>query len=136
MGGGVPRRGSYRFVSALSADLVLDARGGVASGADVQLYSPNGTAAQSWYAADASPEVAPCADEIPDGWYRLSPASSASGLVVDIAGGSRSNGGRAQLYAANGTAAQLFSFIYEDGYYRIVSARSGKSLDVAKGDVC
>ena len=127
--------GSYRFVSALSADLVLDARGGVASGADVQLYSPNGTAAQSWYAADASPEVAPCADEIPDGWYRLSPASSASGRVVDIAGGSRSNGGRAQLYAANGTAAQLFSFIYEDGYYRIVSARSGKSLDVAKGDV-
>lgn len=127
--------GSFRFVSALSADLVLDARGGVSPGAAAQLWSANGTAAQSWLAVSASPEVAPCADEIPDGWYRLSASCSTSGRVVDVAGASRSNGARVQLYSANGTAAQLFSFTYEDGYYRIVSARSGKSLDVAGGDV-
>lgn len=127
--------GSYKFVSALKKDLVLDASGGVYSGASAQLYSQNGTAAQSWHAYTGGVAVAPCEDSIPDGYYRLSPSCSASGRVIDVAGGSRANGADVQLYSANGSAAQLFYLQYSDGYYHIVNVRSGKSLDVANGDI-
>lgn len=129
--------GSFDLVSALSSSLALDVRGGVvADGTAVQLYASNGTAAQRWSFVSADPAGVPsCGEVLPKGWFRLSPASSASGRVLDVADGSRSNGANVQLYSANGTAAQLFSFEYVDGYYRIVNAGSGKVLDVRRGDV-
>ena len=129
--------GSYDLVSALSPFRAVDVRGGsAASGVPVQLWDSNGTVAQQWSFVSADPAGAPtCSDVLSKGWFRLSPASSASGRVLDVADGSRSNGANVQLYSADGTAAQLFSFEYVDGYYRILNAGSGKVLDVRGGDV-
>ena len=128
--------GSYDLISALSPFRAVDVRGGsAASGVPVQLWDSNGTVAQRWSFVSAAPAVPACSDVLPDGWFRLSPASSALGRVLDVADGSRSNGANVRLYSANGTAAQLFSFEYVDGYYRIVNAGSGKVLDVRRGDV-
>lgn len=52
--------------------------------------------------------------------------------MVEIGGGSKSNGAGANIYAANDTAAQRWRILgVGDGYYRIVNVNSGKVLDVA-----
>ena len=57
-----------------------------------------------------------------------------SSKVLDISGGSLVNGGNLQIYQANGTAAQVFSFEQlSDGCFRIISTRCGKVLDVSGG---
>ena len=128
--------GSFRLQSAVLPDLVLDVAGGSSSnGANVQTYASNGTAAQNVRFVSAVPDVAPSDDLGLDGWFTISVASDSS-RVFDISGGSSSNGANVQTYAANGTFAQVFKFVYENGYYRIVNAQSGKALDVDGGNVC
>ncbi len=127
---------SFRLQSAVLPDLVLDVAGGSSSnGANVQTYASNGTAAQRVRFISAVPDVAPSDDLGLDGWFTISLASDSS-RVFDISGGSSSNGANVQTYAANGTFAQVFNFVYENGYYRIVNAQSGKALDVDGGNVC
>ncbi len=82
-----------------------------------------------------APSVAKCEDILPKGYFTLNPACSSSGKVIDIAGGSSSNGANAQINDCNGTLAQLFSFEYHDGYYLIRNAKSQKALDVAGGEL-
>ena len=128
--------GAFVLHSALYPDLVFDVSGGSgSSGANVQTYWSNGTAAQSVLFIPLNPQVDPCDDFKLDGWFTVSPAHDAS-KVFDIASGSDSNGANVQLYGANGTFAQDFSFEYHDGYYLIVSAQSGKALDVDDGNLC
>ena len=67
--------------------------------------------------------------------FTLSPACSSTGKVIDVAGGSSSNGANVQLYNSNGTFAQLFSFEYFDGYYIIRNTKSQKALDVDGGNL-
>ena len=118
--------GSFRLQSAVLPDLVLDVAGGSSSnGANIQTYVSNGTVAQNVRFVSAVPEVAPSDDFGLDGWFTISLASDSS-RVFDISGGSSSNGANVQTYAANGTFAQVFKFVYEHGYYRIVNAQSGK----------
>ena len=131
----VPDGGGFRLVSALDPRIVLDvASASSADGANVQVYTGNGSAAQRFSFVSASPDVAPCEDVLPDGWFTLSPASSPDS-VADIASASSADGADARLYVPNGTLAQLFEFRYADGYYLVVNASSGKALDVADGDV-
>ena len=131
----VPDGGGFRLVSALDPRIVLDvASASSADGANVQVYTGNGSAAQRFSFVSASPDVAPCEDVLPDGWFTLSPASSPDS-VADIASASPADGADARLYVPNGTLAQLFEFRYADGYYLVVNASSGKALDVADGDV-
>ena len=131
----VPDGGGLRLVSALDPRIVLDvASASSADGANVQVYTGNGSAAQRFSFVSASPDVAPCEDVLPDGWFTLSPASSPDS-VADIASASSADGADARLYVPNGTLAQLFEFRYADGYYLVVNASSGKALDVADGDV-
>ena len=131
----VPDGGGFRLVSALDPRIVLDvASASSADGANVQVYTGNGSAAQRFSFVSASPDVAPCEDVLPDGWFTLSPASSPDS-VADIASASSADGADARLYGPNGTLAQLFEFRYVDGYYLVVNASSGKALDVADGDV-
>ena len=131
----VPDGGGFRLVSALDSRIVLDvASASSADGANVQVYTGNGSAAQRFSFVSASPDVAPCEDVLPDGWFTLSPASSPDS-VADIASASSADGADARLYGPNGTLAQLFEFRYVDGYYLVVNASSGKALDVADGDV-
>lgn len=128
--------GLFRLQSALMPDVVLDVAGGSSSnGANIQTYASNGTAAQNIRFVSTAPDVAPCDDLGLDGWFTISPATDSS-RVVDIAGGSSSNGANVQTYVANGTFAQDFRFVYEGGYYQIVSAQSGKALDVDGGNLC
>lgn len=125
------------IVSALAPNIALDLRGGsIASTTPVQIWDSNHSAAQTFTFIDASP-AAPAAVEdgtLPQGWFSLKPqCAPASG--VDIYNASRSNNANAQLWSANGTFAQLFTFKYCNGYYLIVNAGSGKALDVETADV-
>ena len=125
------------IVSALAPNIALDLRGGsIASTTPVQIWDSNHSAAQTFTFIDASP-AAPAAVEdgtLPQGWFSLKPqCAPASG--VDIYNASRNNNANAQLWSANGTFAQLFTFKYCNGYYLIVNAASGKALDVETADV-
>lgn len=125
------------IVSALAPNIALDLRGGsIASTTPVQIWDSNHSAAQTFTFIDASP-AAPAAVEdgtLPQGWFSLKPqCAPASG--VDICNASRNNNANAQLWSANGTFAQLFTFKYCNGYYLIVNAGSGKALDVEMADV-
>ena len=65
-----------------------------------------------------------------DGLYTLRSAANQD-LTVDIANASADNGGNAWLYTYNGTPAQRFKVEYVgNGYYKIVSAHSGKVLEI------
>ncbi|WP_301871717.1 RICIN domain-containing protein, partial [Collinsella tanakaei] len=125
------------IVSALAPNIALDLRGGsIASTTPVQIWDSNHSAAQPFTFIDASP-AAPAAVEdgtLPQGWFSLKPqCAPTSG--VDIYNASRNNNANAQLWSANGTFAQLFTFKYCNGYYLIVNAASGKALDVEMADV-
>lgn len=67
--------------------------------------------------------------------FTLSPACSSAGNVIDVAGDLNFNGANVQLYNSNGTLAQLFSFVYYDGYYVIRNVKSQNALDVDGGNL-
>ncbi|WP_270243029.1 RICIN domain-containing protein [Collinsella tanakaei] len=125
------------IVSALAPNIALDLRGGsIASTTPVQIWDSNHSAAQTFTFIDASPAAPAVVEDgtLPQGWFSLKPqCAPASG--VDIYNASRNNNANAQLWSANGTFAQLFTFKYCNGYYLIVNAASGKALDVEMADV-
>ena len=126
--------GSYLIESALRPGFYLGSRGGKASnGVNVELGSNEDNS--RFALLSTAPSVAKCEDILPKGYFTLSPACSSSGKVIDIAGGSSSNGANAQINDCNGTLAQLFSFEYHAGYYLIRNAKSQKALDVAGGEL-
>lgn len=126
--------GSYLIESALRPGFYLGSRGGKASnGVNVELGSNEDNS--RFALLSTAPSVVKCEDILPKGYFTLSPACSSSGKVIDIAGGSSSNGANAQINDCNGTLAQLFSFEYHDGYYLIRNAKSQKALDVAGGEL-
>lgn len=68
-------------------------------------------------------------DSIAPGTYVIVAASS--GCVLDVAGGSTSDGGNIQLYRNNKTPAQRFAISLDDeGCYEIANVKSGKLLSV------
>ncbi|MFC3381017.1 ThuA domain-containing protein [Couchioplanes azureus] len=88
----------------------LDVAGaGTADGTKVQLYTCNGTAAQTW-------TVTPGA------------TVKALGKCLDVAGGGTANGTRTQLWTCNGTGAQTWA-AQPDGTIR--NPQSGRCLDVS-----
>jgi glucose/arabinose dehydrogenase len=89
----------------------LDVAGGAtADGTKIQLYTCNGTAAQTWTVT-------------PNGTVK------ALGKCLDVAGGATANGTRAQLWTCNGTAAQNWTG-NADGSLR--NPQSGRCLDVSQ----
>lgn len=69
---------------------------------------------------------------LPDGCYEL--CDTASGLMLDVEGGSASSGANVQLYEGNGTPAQAWSVSeVGDGFYTLANVRSNMMLDVALG---
>lgn len=69
-----------------------------------------------------------------DAWGVIFSRASQS-KVIDILNGSRDSGVQVRPFASNGAVAQLFTFKYLDGYYRVISARSGRALSVEVDDV-
>ena len=69
---------------------------------------------------------------LPDGCYEF--YDTASGLMLDVEGGSYSAGANVRLYEDNGTLAQAWNvFEVGDGFYTLTNARSNMVLDVAGG---
>ena len=67
---------------------------------------------------------------ITDGYYEIHSAAS-SKRVLDVKGGSWSNGANVQVYKVNDTAAQAWWLGYVgDGYYQILNDGSAKALEV------
>ena len=98
---------------------------------NIWMYSYNGTAAQIW-TFDSSRVDMP-EQPIEDGTYVFRSALKTSS-VMDVSGGSIADKGNIQLYSSNNTSAQRFEVSYiGNGYYNIVSEKSGKLLDVAGG---
>ena len=93
------------------ANKCLDVAGaGTADGTKIQLYTCNGTGAQTWTVTPNS-------------------TIKALGKCLDVAGGGTANGTKAQLYTCNGTAAQNWA-ANADGSLR--NPQSGRCLDVSE----
>ena len=118
--------GSYYIQSKLGTVLDLS-RSSATSGTNVQTAYMGTGNTQKWKFTVSSYRP------VKDGLYTLRSAANQD-LTVDIANASADNGGNAWLYTYNGTPAQRFKVEYVgNGYYKIVSAHSGKVLDVANG---
>lgn len=135
----------FRIVSALNGQKAADVPGGsIASGAGLQLYSANGTAAQSFYFVDPTAvrsELDKLASDnrevVKDGDYAIAAGPDLSRMVLDVTGGSASNGANVQIYQSNTTAAQRWRVSHDDdGYLTITNVKSGKVLDVSAGSTC
>lgn len=144
------------------------AGGSTGDGANVQLYASNGSTAQKWkvskvadrdntyvfeslvsgrvLTADADGNVVVRSLTGSDYQYwsvgvnagAVTFENVATGLVLDISGGSSSNGANLQVYAANGSKAQSFKLascsLVDSGVY-VIGAASNRSkvLDVSSG---
>ena len=127
---------SFVVRSAVDPRFVMDVTGASsANGSKVELYSYNGNANQRFgLVSTDTPSVSKSDDYGLDGWYEVSPSSNNS-LRMDIAGSSTEEGAQALLYGATSGFNQLFKFEYENGYYKIVSANSGKVIEFKNGSV-
>ena len=130
--------GSYTIASALGSKLVLDVSGaGKSNGTNVQVWTSNGTRAQQWTFFDVTQmyanlkaKAAAGAKTLAGNTYYI--ASALNGKkVLDISGGSKANGGNAQLYRSNGTAAQRWTVSFDKDGYATIRNGSGKVLDVS-----
>ncbi|MEU8263023.1 glycosyl hydrolase family 18 protein [Micromonospora sp. NPDC048999] len=89
MGGTSPPSGRTGPITGIAGKCVDVAAAGTANGTAIQLYTCNGTAAQSWTVAS-------------DGTLR------ALGKCADVTSGSTANGAKVQLWDCNGTGAQVW----------------------------
>ena len=115
--------GDYVIRSALRADAVVDVyAGSSANGANIQLYSNNGSGAQKWKISKES-----------DGSYTI--RNIATGNSLDVEGGRIRNGTNVQSYSYNGSCAQKWHIVQnEDKSYSIYSVCSGRVLDVVNAN--
>jgi hypothetical protein len=114
--------GNHKIGSSTS-NQVFDVAGNSSSnGANVQLFTDNGTNAQTFkFLFDSN-----------SGYYTIFNATT--GKAVDVAGAGTANGANVQMYTSNGTLAQKWT-IEQIGpnTYRLYSACSGLVLDAAGG---
>ena len=117
----------YRIVN-IASGKALDVSGGNrANGANIQIFSQNGTAAQNWSLKlwDAV---------ISNGAYRAESKLNRN-YSLEISSGSGDDTARAQINKKANALRQEFAFNYQSdtGYYVITSYGSGKVLDVSGG---
>lgn len=128
--GAVPD-GTWAIHTALADKLVIDVSGNSqANGANVQIYSGNGTNAQAWRTLTA------------DGVTTI--LNAASNKALDVQNGSPANGTNVQVYERNGTEAQRWVIEPSDAtavsngsvvplYVIHAVSGTGRCLDVANG---
>ncbi len=120
--------------------LYLSFESGVAvTSTDAATWTLTQTKGFTWTQADVDAFAAAQGLQIPDGIYALGMGSSPRS-VVDVSGGSASNGANIQIYASNNTAAQrwviknaLDSNGQPTGYVTIAHAGTSSVLDVTGG---
>lgn len=90
-----------------------------ADGANVQIYTDNGTGAQRWQAFAQA-----------DGSFTL--INPASNKALDAAGAGTADGTNVQIANQNGSAAQKWRITANaDGSFKLINVNSGKALDVS-----
>lgn len=117
--------GVYTVASAANGSMVLDVNGASKqNGGNVQLYTSNGTSAQSWRIVNTS-----------EGYVRIENVGSSR--VLDVASGSAKAGTNVQQYEWNASRAQLWLPVQqENGSYVLYSALGhGLVLDVKSGSM-
>ena len=133
----VQREGSGLSIrSAIDPSYCIDLAGGGASNCtEAEMYRYNGGANQRF--SLVSTNIAPVSESEDfgfEGWYEISPVADSS-LCVDIFNASSDNGAKSLLYNKNSNLNQLFKLEYQNGFYRLVSASSGKALELKDGSV-
>ena len=114
--------GSVTIVSVLN-DLCLDvAAGSKNDGANVQVYDPNGSAAQKWTLDGSSVRWRAASMEISSAVDRSK--------AIDVIAASKDNGAKIQLWTANGTDAQKWGLTFDEetGFYTVVCVASSRPL--------
>ncbi|MBT1182009.1 RICIN domain-containing protein [Bifidobacterium sp. CP2] len=122
--------GAGWYLQSALGNWVLDIAGGnTANGTTVALYEPNGSDAQKFSLASVSAST-----RVPTGTsVRLRSVKNTT-YVIDMTGASTTNNAKTQLYAWNGSAAQIYRFKeIGNGVYEIANANSGKTLETAGG---
>lgn len=121
-GSQVVNDGIYTIGTSLSGTGVVDiSAASTADGANVQIYTANGTGAQSYALRYDG-----------NGFYAITNVNSNKAL--DVACGDMRNGSNVQQYTSNWTDAQKWRIDDNgDGTYTLFSKKSGKALDVAGG---
>ena len=120
---------TYNIISACGG-LYLDVNGGAAkNGTNIQIYTGNGSNAQKWKFVAVGNNVG---KTVADGEYHIVSALD-NNKGIDVFGAGKANGTNVQLYSNVKDDAQTFMVTYlGDGYYKIASKYSGKSLDVTE----
>ena len=95
------------------AKCIDDAGANTNNGAAIQIWTCNGTSAQSWV------------------WNSGEGTLRALAKCMDVAGGATASGTRVQLWDCNGTGAQEWRWRRQN---RLVNPQSGRCLDVTGGD--
>lgn len=119
---------TYTILSALGNN-ALDVKGGSKNkGANIWSYKSNSTKAQQW-------KLVKVDKTLDDGVYVIGSGLSQS-KVLDVSGGSSSNGAKVQLWDSNQSLAQKWAVSYSSstGLYTVRCALSGKSLDIPGGN--
>lgn len=133
--------GSWVISSAWDRRYVLDLYGGSTNnGSPIQIFSSNGTVAQSWKllkVKNTREEMDKLASQnkyaIADGTYFIASSLNTS-YVFDVYGGSKSDFGNITIYKNNGTVAQGWKIVHDSkGYVTFINVGSNKVLDVYGG---
>jgi hypothetical protein len=112
--------GTYEFAPSAARASRLDVAGGSGTdGANVQIWSRNGTAAQRWSVSSAG-----------SGAYSI--RNVGSGKCLDVAGASSQAGTNVWQFAPNGSRAQVWQLVMGTDGLRVQSAL-GTTLDVSGG---
>ena len=71
---------------------------------------------------------------VTDGVYRLAVGADSS-KVIEVAGSSKSDNAKVDIWNYGDVPAQKFNIEYENGYYKITARHTGKSLTVKDGNL-
>lgn len=112
----------YTLVSKLDGNMAADISGAsMLSGANLQLWTSNGTGAQKFSFKLNS-----------DGYYTI--LNAGSGKAIDVSGGSHAAAANIWQWDLNGTGAQKWAIqVQADGSVTFINAGSGKVMDVSGG---
>lgn len=133
----------YVIISALNENYVLDlANASTKDGSNIQVYSYRGTNSQKWkFSKFVTKEqkldelASNNASALKDGIYEIR-TSKNSNYTLDISNAATFSGANVQLWASNGTQAQVFQVSHDSkGYVTFTNVKSGKVLDVSNGTV-
>lgn len=115
---------TYEVYLTQATTLCMDVYGaGSTDGTNVWVYTRNNTNAQRWAFVPVLPFRS-------GGIYEVKSTIN-TGMNVDIAGGSTTNGANCQIYPDNDTNAQKFIFTNEGNGWSIRNVASGKYVDVS-----